>query len=81
MTRGFAADLMKMLLATVLMAGAASFAGGAVSGVLGGKAGELLTLGVSACAGVAVYFAAAAVLRLEEAQLCIRLIKQITKRG
>ena len=73
--------LLKMLLATVLMAASASLAGGAVEGALSGKAGELLTLGVSACAGVAVYFAAAAVFRLEEAQLCVRLIKQFTKRG
>ena len=81
LSRGFVTDLLKMLLATVLMAASASLAGGAVEGALSGKAGELLTLGVSACAGVAVYFAAAAVFRLEEAQLCVRLIKQFTKRG
>lgn len=81
LSRRFCLDLLKMLLATLLMSAAASFGGSAVSGLAAGKMGDLLTLGVSACVGVAAYFAAVSVLRLEEAQLCLRLLKQFTKRG
>ena len=81
LSRGFCLDLLKMLLATVLMAAAAALAMHAGEGLLAGKAGELLALGAGACGGVAVYFAAAWVLRLEEAKLFAGLVKQLLKRG
>ena len=81
LTKAFCLDFLKMLIATVLMAAAAAFAHRAVSGLVSGKMGELVTLGVSACAGVVVYFAAAFVLRLEEATLTGSLVKQLLKRG
>ena len=81
LTKAFCLDFLKMLIATVLMAAAAAFAHRAASGLVSGKMGELVTLGVSACAGVVVYFAAAFVLRLEEATLTGSLVKQLLKRG
>ncbi len=58
-----------MALATALMAVGAWAVAGLTEGLLPGKAGELLTLGASAAAGVAVYFPAAVLLRLDEGQL------------
>ena len=47
----------------------------------GGKLGELLSLGLCALAGVAVYFLLALVFGLQEAKLSVNLIKQLRKRG
>lgn len=77
----FCLDLLKMFLATVVMAAAASAALNALWTEGSGKLEQLLGLGGGAFAGVVVYFIAAAVLRLEEARLCLRFIKQFTKRG
>lgn len=77
----FCVDLLKMLLATLLMAAAASAALGAVGADAAGKMGQLLSLGAAACAGVVVYFLCTVAAQLEEAKLCIRVIKQFTKRG
>lgn len=54
---------------------------GLTEGLLPGKAGELLTLGASAAAGVAVYFPAAVLLRLDEGQLALKMVKRVWKRG
>ena len=45
------------------------------------KLGLLLTLGVSAGAGVAVYFVVSYLFRLEEARMSVQLVKRILKRG
>ena len=71
----------KMALATALMAVGAWAVAGLTEGLLPGKAGELLTLGASAAAGVAVYFPAAVLLRLEEGQLALKMVKRVWKRG
>lgn len=81
LNRAFCLDFLKMLLATALMAAAAAFALRAASGVVPGKLGLLVTLGLSACAGVVVYFASAAALRLDEAKLTASLARQLLKRG
>lgn len=46
-----------------------------------GKPGELLCLGLCALAGAALYFALALILRVDEARLCMSLIKKTLKRG
>ena len=47
----------------------------------GGKLGELVSLGLCALAGVAVYFLLALVFGLQEAKLSVNLLKQLRKRG
>ena len=64
-----------------LMAAAAAAVLRGVGGLVPGKMGLLVTLGLSACAGVAVYFASAVALRLEEAKLTVSLARQLLKRG
>ena len=79
---GFLADLVKMLLATVIMFVVVTAAGGAAQVLLpGGKLGVLLGLGISALAGVAVYFIVSYVLKLEEARMSAALVKRLLKRG
>ena len=81
-TGAFLLDLGKMLLSAAVM-GAAVFGLEQILsfGLPGGKAGELLLLGLGAAAGVAVYFLCAAVLKLPEVQTVRRLAAQILKRG
>ena len=81
LNRAFCLDFLKMLLATVLMAAAAAAVLRGVGGLVPGKMGLLVTLGLSACAGVAVYFASAVALRLDEAKLTASLARQLLKRG
>ena len=81
LSRSFLLDLGKMALATALMAVGAWAVAGLIEGLLPGKAGELLTLGASAAAGVAVYFPAAVLLRLDEGQLALKMVKRVWKRG
>lgn len=77
----FLRDLLKMILATLLMALAAWGAGSAAGGLLAGKLGDLLTICAAAAAGVMVYFAAALLLGLREARLVADTAKRILKRG
>lgn len=79
---GFGMDILKMLLAAVLMFAAVT----ALSGVLmpllpAGRMGQLFSLGISAAVGLMVYFAAAYLLHVSEARLSARLITQLLKRG
>ena len=79
---GFVADLVKMLLATGLMFAVVAAVGGGCAALLpDGKLGLLLTLGVSAGAGVTVYFIVSYLFRLEEARMSVQLVKRILKRG
>ena len=79
---GFMADFVKMLLSTAVMFAVVTAVGGAVQALLpGGKLGILLGLGVSALAGVAVYFIVSYVLKLEEARMSAALVKRLLKRG
>ena len=77
----FGLDLMKMLLATILMAAAAAGVVHLTGGLIAGKLGQLVTLGLGAAAGVAVYFIMTVLLRLEEAALTASIVKQVLKRG
>ena len=77
----FGMDLLKMLLATLAMAAAAALTLHLTGGLVAGKAGQLVTLGLGAAAGVAVYFVLTTLLRLEEATLTASIVKQVLKRG
>jgi putative peptidoglycan lipid II flippase len=46
-----------------------------------GKVGELLCLGACGLLGAAVYFLLTLILRVEEAGLCVSVVKQTLKRG
>jgi len=46
-----------------------------------GKVGEVLLLGLCALLGVALYFLLALLLRVEEAGLCVSIVKKTLKRG
>ena len=79
---GFVGDLVKMLLATVLMAAAAwGVWQGAELLLPGGKLFLLVGLGLCAGAGAVVYFLCALCLKLEEARMCADLAKRLLKRG
>ncbi|MBQ9974414.1 MAG: murein biosynthesis integral membrane protein MurJ [Oscillospiraceae bacterium] len=75
-------DILKMLLAAGLMAGAVWLLNGWLAGLLGpGKLSELVQLGAGAGCGVLVYFGAAFVLRVPEMGLVAGLVKRLVKRG
>ena len=46
-----------------------------------GKAGEVLALGLCAALGAALYFVLALILGVDEAGLCVSLVKKTLKRG
>ena len=76
------ADLGKMLLAAALMGGCVWKALGLLTSSLpAGKLGELICLGTCGALGVALYFALALLLRVDEARLCVTLVKKTLKRG
>lgn len=75
-------DLGKMLLAAALMGGCVWKALGLLTSSLpAGKLGELICLGTCGALGVALYFALALLLRVDEARLCVTLVKKTLKRG
>lgn len=76
------ADLAKMALAAAVMGVCAWGLSRALAPLLpGGKAGEVLCLGLCALAGVALYFLLTLALRVEETGLCVSLVKKTLKRG
>jgi len=76
------ADLVKMAAASALMGLCAHFVLGVLTPVLpANKLGELVSLGLCALAGVAVYGVLTVVFRLQEATLTLNMIKQLRKRG
>ena len=77
----FCLDLLKMLSATLAMAAAAAGVVHLTGGLMAGKLGQLVTLGLGAAAGVAVYFLLTVLLRLDEAALTASIVKQVWKRG
>lgn len=82
LSRSMCRDLVKMLLCTVVMGLCAWGVLAAAKGVLpAGKLGELVSIGVCALSGGAVYFLTAAALGLEEAKMAGTVLKQILKRG
>lgn len=78
---GMAADLGKMLGAAVLTGMVAWGIRTAAAGLLPGKAGLLLAMGLAAAVGAAVYFLAATILKLPEMRMALNLAKQFLKRG
>ena len=80
--RDMVLDLIKMAAAAVATGLCAWLVLNGLSSLLpGGKLGELLSLGLCALAGVAVYFLLALVFGLQEAKLSVKLLKQLRKRG
>ena len=80
--RSMGADLGKMLLCTLAMAGAVWGVRTGLTGLLpAGKAGELVLLGGCALAGVAVYFITAAAAGLSEARTAGHMLTRLWKRG
>ena len=80
--KGMVADLIKMVAASALMGLCAHLALTVLTAVLpANKLGELVSLGLCAVAGLAVYFLLAVVFRLQEAKLTLDMIKQLRKRG
>ena len=78
---GFIADFIKMALAALVMGlCAAGVLAGLTALLPAGKVGEVLSLGLCAGTGVAVYFLMALVLGIPEAKLSLSLIKNL-KRG
>lgn len=79
---GFMVDLLKMLICALLMAAVVLGLMQGVETLLpAGKLGLIFELGVCAGMGLAVYFAAAYLLKLEEARMSVDLVKRILKRG
>lgn len=72
----FWTDILKMLICTACMAAAARLTLGVTDDLLGGKAGELACLALTALAGVAVYFLTALLLRLPETKLITGMLKR-----
>ena len=78
---GALTDLLKMTLAAAVMGLCVYRVLGGLSAFLpGGKLGELFALGACAALGVILYFLLALILRVEEAGLCVSLIKKTLKR-
>ena len=76
------ADMGKMLLCAAATGLAAWGACALLSAALpAGKMGELVTLGLCAVVGVAVYFLLTALLGLSETKLMVRMVRQLGKRG
>jgi putative peptidoglycan lipid II flippase len=79
--RAGAVDLVKMLAASILMGLCAYGVLSLLTAALpAGKLGELIALGGSALAGLAVYFLLALALGLQEAKLTVNFVKRL-KRG
>lgn len=75
-------NLGRMALAALVMGLCVRTLPGLLPGALpAGKTGELLCLGLCAMTGVALYFALALILRVDEARLCAELVKKTLKRG
>ena len=71
-----AGDIGKMALAALVMGLCVRLALGALGGLLpAGKPGELLSLGLCALGGAALYFALALAMGLEEAKLAVSLVR------
>ena len=76
------AELARMALAAAAMGLCVRALAGALAPLLpAGKAGELLSLGLSAGLGVVLYFLLTLLLRVEETGLCVSLVKKTLKRG
>lgn len=72
-------DLLKMLLCAVLTGLAARGVTALASGLLSGRAGDLLAVALAAVAGAAVYFFASLLLRLKEPGLVLDALKRMRK--
>jgi putative peptidoglycan lipid II flippase len=80
-SRVFLIDFIKILVSAAAMAGAAYGLAAVLGGVVSGTLGKLVTAGVPAAAGAAVYFILTALLRVTEAKSAIGAVLRIVKRG
>ena len=75
-------DLVKMSVAAAVMGLCVRWSLGELALLLpAGKAGEVLALGLCAALGAALYFVLALILGVDEAGLCVSLVKKTLKRG
>ncbi len=80
-TKKFCADMLKTAVCACIMAVAVYGLAGLLEGILPGIAGKLAVLFLPAAAGVIIFFAAAALLRLEEVEYIRGFIRKFLKRG
>lgn len=80
-TKAFLIDLLKMLLATLVMAGAAWGLLALLSGAHGGKLWLIITVSISVVGGLCVYGGLTALFGLSEARTALGMAKKLLKRG
>ena len=80
-TKKFCADMLKTAAGACVMAVIVHFCAELSEGILPGMAGKLLTLIFPTAAGVIVFFAAAALLKMDELVYIKDIFKKVVKRG
>lgn len=80
-TKKFCADMLKITVSACIMAVAVYWLAGLTEGLLPGIAGKLTVLLLPTLAGTVVFFAAAALFRLDELKYIKNLLQRILKRG
>ena len=80
-TKKFCADMLKTAVGACVMAVIVHFCAELSEGILPGMAGKLLTLIFPTAAGVIVFFAAAALLKMDELVYIKDIFKKVVKRG
>lgn len=81
LSRAFVIDFIKMLVSAAVMSLAVYGLAAVLTGALPGTFGNLVTAGVPALLGAALYFAAAALLRVTEAKDAAGAVRRLLKRG
>ncbi len=76
LSAGFAADVLKMALASVIMAVPVRLCADLMAPAVSGVIGKILVLAVPAAVGAVVFFAAAKLLKLEEADTAFNIIRR-----
>ena len=80
-TKKFCADMLKTAVCACIMAAAVYGLADLMRGILPGIAGKIAVLILPTAAGVLIFFAAAALLRLDEVEYIRNFIRKILKRG
>lgn len=77
----FSGDILKMIVATLVMAAAVWGLSLLLDGVRAGKLWEAVTVAVPAAAGLLLYFAVTALFRLSEAKSAAAIVRKLTRRS
>ena len=80
-TKKFCADMLKTTVSACIMAAAVQFCAVSAEGLLPGAAGKLLVLLFPTAVGIAVFFGAAALLKMDELIYIKDIFRKIVKRG